>query len=246
MSRPIIQSLWIGEKLSTMEIMSINSFIKNGNEFHLYVYGNIPNVPKGTIIKDGNEILPANEIFIYNDELSKNLMGGGSVSAFSNLFRYKLLYEKGNYWSDLDMICLKYFDFNDEFVFSSEYDLDTNVIIINAGIIKCPINSDVMKYCYEKTQNTNKDNVIWGQIGPKLVKEAVLKHNLNNYVKSPLHFCPISYDQITRIVNDFSFNIPVETYCIHLWNECWRRNNIDKDTQHNKNSLYEILKTLYY
>ena len=245
MNKPIIQSLWIGEKLSPMELMSINSFIKNGNEFHLYIYNDIPNIPKGTIVKNGEDILPKDSIFYYNDDLSKSLIGGGSVSAFSNLFRYKLLHDKGNYWTDLDMVCLKYFDFQDKYVFSSEHELDTNETLINAGIIKCPPKCDFIKYCYNKVLNTNKETVVWGQIGPRLVREAVINYNLNDYVKPPSYFCPIPYDQTIRIVNDFSFNIQYESYCIHLWNECWRRSNMDKNTQHNRNSLYEILKSLY-
>ena len=31
----------------------------------------------------------------------------GSVSAFSNLFRFTLLYKKGGYWIDADLLCVK-------------------------------------------------------------------------------------------------------------------------------------------
>ena len=53
----IVQSLWIGNHLSDMEIISIKSFIEHGYEYHLYCYDKIDNVPEGTIVKDGNEIL---------------------------------------------------------------------------------------------------------------------------------------------------------------------------------------------
>ena len=39
---------------------------------------------------------------------------------FSDIFRYKMLYENGGYWVDLDMICLKKLNFKEPFVFSSE------------------------------------------------------------------------------------------------------------------------------
>ena len=41
LENPPIQSLWIGGKLSLMEQLTINSFINNGHEFHLYVYDEI-------------------------------------------------------------------------------------------------------------------------------------------------------------------------------------------------------------
>ncbi len=38
---PVIHSLWIGTQLSTMEQLSISSFLKNGHRFHLYVYDDV-------------------------------------------------------------------------------------------------------------------------------------------------------------------------------------------------------------
>ena len=43
----IIRSLWIGDVLPDTAILSINSFLKNGHEFHLYVYDDVKNVPDG-------------------------------------------------------------------------------------------------------------------------------------------------------------------------------------------------------
>ena len=37
----IVQSLWIGEYLSSLEIMCIKSFLKKGHEFHLYTYDKV-------------------------------------------------------------------------------------------------------------------------------------------------------------------------------------------------------------
>mgnify|MGYP007000248262 CR=1 len=52
-----IQSLWIGDKLSNMEILSMKSFLHNNHNYHLYTYGKIDNVPEGVIVKDGNDII---------------------------------------------------------------------------------------------------------------------------------------------------------------------------------------------
>ena len=71
----IVQSLWIGGKLSNMEILSIKSFLDNGNEYHLYIYGKVENIPKGTIVKNGEDIISKDYIFKYSN---------GSLAAFSN------------------------------------------------------------------------------------------------------------------------------------------------------------------
>ena len=51
MTYPVIQSLWVGEKLSVMEILSISSFLQKGHPFHLYVYDDVKGVPDGVNIE---------------------------------------------------------------------------------------------------------------------------------------------------------------------------------------------------
>jgi len=104
----IIQSLWIGDELSSIEKLCINSFLKNGHPFHLYTYSNVKGVPKGTTILDANTIIPKSKIFRY---------ANGSVACFADYFRYKLLFDKGNWWVDTDVICLKPFNFKEKYVF---------------------------------------------------------------------------------------------------------------------------------
>src|SRR5687768_4377244 len=107
---PVIQSLWIGKSLSVMERLSISSFLKNGHPFHLYVYEAVKGIPEGVTIKDASDVLPTDKIFISFD----------SYAHFSDIFRYKLLLEKGNYWVDTDIICMKPFTRSTDYVFASE------------------------------------------------------------------------------------------------------------------------------
>ena len=53
-----IQTLWVGNKLSTMERLCLSSFVHNDHSIELYSYEDIENVPDGVVIRDGNEILP--------------------------------------------------------------------------------------------------------------------------------------------------------------------------------------------
>ena len=105
---PIIQSLWIGDDLSNVEKLCVKSFLDHGHEFHLYTYSDIGGIPDGAVIKDANEILPENEI--YRNQ-------GGSVSGFADWFRYALLNKYGNFWVDMDVICIRPFSFEEEIVF---------------------------------------------------------------------------------------------------------------------------------
>jgi len=85
----IVQGLWVGSELSLMERLSIASFLDNGHEYHLYVYGDVRNVPDGTTIRDGGEILHESLIFQYKNHKS--------FSAFANFFVATLREQQGVY-----------------------------------------------------------------------------------------------------------------------------------------------------
>ncbi|HEX8184446.1 MAG TPA: glycosyltransferase [Blastocatellia bacterium] len=232
----IIQGLWIGTALSVMERLSVSSFLKNGHEYHLYVYDDLKHVPEKTVIKDANEILPASMIFEYKH--SKSYAG------FANFFRYKLLLERGGWWVDTDVVCLKPFDFQDEYVFASEK-IDDNQFV-NNGIIKAPAASEIMSYCEQVCAAKDNDNLAWGETGPRLLTQAVRRFSLGSYVTGHQVFCPFGYLEWQKALdaaNGFAFD--QSTYAVHLWNEMWRRDDKDKDAFYDPYCLYEQLKRKY-
>ena len=232
----IIQGLWVGPELSVMEQLSITSFLRHGHDYHLYVYGDVKHVPEGTVIRDGNEILPASMIFQYKDRKS--------YSGFSNYFRYKLLLEKGGWWVDTDMVCHKPFAFEQAYVFSSE--LLRGKELINVGAIKAPAASDVMAYAWQACQAKNAKEVVWGETGPRLMAEAVERFALGAYVKPPKVFCPIGFRAWEELLDPtIVWAFDKTTYGIHLWNEMWRQDDRGKDHRYHRDCLYEQLKQRY-
>jgi mannosyltransferase OCH1-like enzyme len=232
----IIQGLWIGKALSVMERMSINSFLQNEHEYHLYCYETLDLVPEKAVIKDGNEILPASSIFQYSRYKS--------YSGFSNWFRYKLLFERGGWWADTDVICVKPFDFQDEYVFSSE--VDNGVEVANSGIIKAPVGSSLMARAYKVCESKDKSKLAWGETGPRLLGAAVKEFGLEKYKRNYRTFCPIGYKDWELVLDpDFDVKLDDDTYGVHLWNEMWRRADRDKNARYHRDCLYERLKTKY-
>lgn len=233
----IIQGLWIGSELSLMEQLSISSFLRNGHDYHLYVYDDLKYIPAGTIVKDASEILPSSRIFQYQ--------GRPSYAGFSNFFRYKLLLERGGWWADTDTICLKPFDFPNRYVFSSELG-HRGRERVNSGVIKAPAGSVVMEYAWEVCQTKNPARLVWGEIGPRLMAKAVKKFGLERYKTSYQTFCPIDYDQWRTLVQPGCDSLFDErTYAIHLWNEMWRLAGQDKNAKYHQTCLYERLKRNY-
>jgi hypothetical protein len=216
-----------------MEQLSIRSFLANGHQYHLYIYDEVANIPSGTIIKDGNEILPASMIFQYKDHQS--------YSAFSNFFRYKLLLERGGWWCDTDLVCLRPFVFSDPYVFATEDGPGGE--LITSGVLKAPAGSEPMRYAWEICQRKDRDALRWGEIGPRLVGEVVGRFSLQRFVKSPETFCPISYTNWSSVLDDEArFDLQDRSVSVHLWNEMWRRAGKDKDQGYHPDCMYERLK----
>src|ERR1700686_3230653 len=95
----IIQSVWIGPRLSAMESLCVRSFLYHGHAFHLYLYGPCEGVPKGTIVRDANEVITYSEVHRYR-----------STTIFSDFFRYMLLQKEISGWYvDMDTIALRPF-----------------------------------------------------------------------------------------------------------------------------------------
>ena len=244
-----IQSLWIGGDLSTMERLSAQSFIDKGQEYHLYTYGSVGNIPPGVIIKDGNEILDKSEIFTYKN---------GSYSAFSNLFRFTLLEKRGGYWADTDLICvrsLKPLEEEDIVIVSEPSATYSEEVIPTSCFIKLPKGSEIAKEGIriqrEHKRLIQRGRLTWSS-GPTTVKHIVNKFGLKDKILNWKAVCSCSWADARSIVEpnrrynsaviqDYS-KIPHEMYCIHLWNEVWRRNGLDKNGTYNNSSIYETLK----
>jgi mannosyltransferase OCH1-like enzyme len=226
----IIQSLWIGARLSRMEQMCIHSFLKNGHEVHLYLYQDTEGVPAGTVVRDGRDVLPASRIFMYRDY--------ATYAGFANFFRYKLLLEKGGWFVDADTLCLRPFDFPQSNVFSSQFTNDRQVV--NLAALKVPAQSDVMQYAWEACERIDPQTLQWEQAGPKLITRAVEHFSLQRFVRTPEVFCPLDFSK-WRDVLDPAINLRYgrQTHGFHFWNELWRRSGTDKDQPWNPKCSYE-------
>jgi hypothetical protein len=232
----IIQSLWIGDRLSAMEQMCISSFLAHGHTFHLYTYHPLENIPEGTVRMDAHEILPESSIFKYN--------GYATYAGFANFFRYKLLLERGGWWVDMDLISLRPFDFPQPYVFSSELDFDGPHV--NVGAIKVPPQSAVMSYAWSHCSELDPKQLKWGQTGPLLTAEAVEAHALQQHVHAPHVFCPVLLADWAKLFDPRArWDFGEETYAVHLWNELWRRENQSKNGTYADGCLYETLKRRY-
>ena len=231
-----VQSLWVGDALSPMETLCIRSYLANGHEFHLYVYDSVANIPEQTVVKDANEIIPKEKIYV--DAF------GGYVN-LSNRFRYTMLYKLGGWWVDMDTVCLKPFDFEDDYVFSSETSDPYNRCLVNTTYIKSLPGAKFLRDCLEFLENRGHENIHWGELGVNLISRMIFRNGLGKYVRPPEVFCPISGYGLNRLTGASDDEIPETAYAVHWWHELWRRGKIDKMRQFPESSWYERLKRKY-
>ena len=230
----VIQSLWIGEELSAMEQLSIRSFLVNGHEYHLYTYGPVRSIPRETVIRDAEEILPQSRAFQYSQHKT--------WSGFANFFRYKLLLDRGGWWADTDLVCLEPFDFPDEYVFSSEFSVGRQMV--NIGAIKAPPASEMISWMWDVCQTKDPAKLVWGETGPALMESAVQKFSMQPSVKPWKTFCPIGFREWTTLLDPDAPDVS-GSHAVHLWHEMWRAANQDKNAHYHPDSLYEQLRRKY-
>lgn len=239
MSNKIIQSLWIGDTASVVEQLCINSFLENGHEFHLYTYGDeVRNCPKGTVFKDANDVIPRESV--YRDVLD-------TYTSFANWFRYKLLYERGGWWVDMDVICLKPFDFIPDYCFTTEVMFDDGKpqVIANNAIIKAPKHAEFLAEMLMFMSDKDLPKTRWGRFGSIFLDDILKLYDSKGFIQPPPIFCPINWHEINLFFEDKVDADFHESYAIHLWNNMWSKKGIDKNATYHSNSIIERLKSEY-
>jgi hypothetical protein len=253
----IVQSLWIG-KLTNLEKMCIKSFLLFGNEFHLYTYDPIEEIPEGTIVKDANEIMPREQVFTLKEQ----------YLPFSDIWRYNLLAKKGGVWVDLDMVCMTNLEplQEREYIFSSERTIqkgslqfkDGRTQVPNIGFLKAPANSafyiELCAKCnsiQQKGLNTDKIRYM------RVLREMIEKYNYQHYVMPPQNFCNVDWwyakDLFFKDNNHFKekYGVPWlndfnECYTLHLWrNLATHKYGLDLNSNYPTHSLYYQLSSLF-
>ncbi|MEN8373932.1 MAG: hypothetical protein ABFS34_00630 [Gemmatimonadota bacterium] len=254
-----ILALWVGDRLSTVERLSLTSFVANGHPVHLYTYGEVEGVPRRVVIKDANDIIHESKIFTYK--------GRPSYAGFANHFRYELLRKEEGIWVDTDTVCLKPFDFEDEYLFGWQGQE------CNTAVLKLPSDSEALAHVASLALKPNKwqpwdapkikgrkfirkyfkgnriNDLRWGETGPFGLTNVLKLYGLDGLAKPASWFYPVPYYSWRSLFD--------ETYCdrldffdgsysVHLWNEMLRLDEeFDKDATFPECSLFEVMKKRY-
>ena len=229
----VMQSLWIGRRLSSMEVLSIESFLHFGYEYHLYVYDEVANVPRGVTLRDANEILPASEIFYFQGDFAP-----GSPACFSDIWRYKLLLDKGHWWVDTDVVCVRPFDFASEHVVGHQREQHGHCV--NSAVIRAPAGSPLARFCFEACLRMDREKLLWGSTGPKLVQAAIRELGMDDCIQPPEAFYDVDYWEFGQLFAPRELSANARS--VHLWQAMWKDRGIAVEGPFPSDSLYERLR----
>ena len=209
MSKRVVRAVWSGSPLSVYEQLSLASFVYQGHAVELFSYDEIE-VPHGVQLSDARRILPYSSRFSYSTPPAK-----GSFAAFSNVFRFKMLYELGGIWADLDTLCLKKIDDLPEAFVSWEPNDIVNVSVCGFS----PRHAIARSACEELERVGNR--LLIGDTAKILT--SIVKNNSKICSALPYKmFYPIgwemawvAFDPETRHECEKSV---ADSYCLHWWN----------------------------
>lgn len=246
MDRYPIQTFWHGP-ISDMEILCLKSWVGHGHPVHLYTYDDISGLPVGVIRMDARDIVPEDEVFLYDGPMPKTATTDAfAYMPFADKFRYRLLRFNGGLWLDLDIILVKPIPaelFDLEFFCSSERTLQagayksTDPYKANIGAIyfKEP-ESDLM---IELTNIRKPIRGAWD--GLKNFQKWLRRLELTKGVLQPSVFCDMNWWDVKAIrvtISDREFlpakwgvagtavKWPAEAVGVHLWRGLLRKEGL--------------------
>ena len=216
-SLPAVQSLWIGARLSRIEQLCVESFLGLGYPFHLYVYDEVTGVPPGAVVCDAARILPREALFTCQSGLVS-----GSIANFADLFRYKLLAEQGGWWVDMDVIGLRPLPKAIAEVAGWEDDR-----YVSNAVLYAPVGSPLMETAYVQASRDER-RFLLGTTGPEILTRLLREFGQLECALPTHAFYPVHWSDFRRVLEPCQ-PLPQESYTLHLWNQLWQQNRLDKD-----------------
>jgi hypothetical protein len=233
MSSPVrLSTLWVGPALGAVERACLRSALRQGHPVSLYCYRAPDGIPEGVEMCDAAEILPETRIIRHH---------AGSVSLFSNLFRYALLRRGPATWIDTDIYLLRPVDGTQPHLFGRQ-----SPAILNGAVLRLPPASplldplirlfdetevpfwlstaerEVATIRLRETGRTGLSLMPWGTAGPNALTALAGRAGLWSLALPESVFYPARFQSAGWILSPkirLDDVVRPDTVAVHLWNE---------------------------
>jgi len=241
-----INSLWIGTDLNEFGIITAKSHLTHGHEFNLWVYRNMKSIPDGVAIRDASEIIPRSVCRKWFENLHPQQRFKHTKQTFANYFRYKLIHKYGGWWVNMDGVCVKPFDFTEEYVLTGidaipRPELKNYPFNIINGTFKAPKEAPFLQSIIEEIEPMAQEGRHprkFGMWGTVVFTKHAFKHGLEKYKTEQHVFCPFGFKESERMFKEPNAEIPDWAYTVHLYNYVSKNECV-------KDSIYDRLRREY-
>ena len=231
---PVLNSLWVGEELSYVERLSLQSAMHHGHQFRVYSYApdTLRGVPEGVEVRDASEVMPREKLISYAE-------CDNGVALGANLWRYYMLAKGLGFWCDLDLVFVRPLDFAQPYVLGWEYEG-----WINNAVMFAPSESLFVRDLFDLTRPNSRppwfgprrslqfywrrwrngylglEDMPWGTYSAGLVTHIVKARHLEEFVADPRVFYPVRWSEARIVYDDADVvnqRIAEDTRTVHLW-----------------------------
>lgn len=225
-------SLWVGPSLGPLERACLSSAVRHGHKVSLYCYRTPDGVPDGVELKPAADIVPEDRIIRHRT---------GSVSLFSNLFRYELQRRNLGTWIDCDAYFLAPLDMDSPYLIG-EFEPGR----VNGGVLRMPPDSPLLPrlialfeertipswvplrariaaaWRLTRTGRVGLADLPWGSTGPLALTALGREAGVLHHARSPDVLYPVRWEDAAWIIDpkrNLEEVTTERTLSIHLWNE---------------------------
>jgi hypothetical protein len=233
----IVHTVWIGDKLPPLAILSIKLWQRHNITPYLWSYSSIENVPSGVVCKNASEIMPSDSMFTFqgdreNINLANN--GKGSYAHWSDIFEMTLLNKYGGWYSQLDVAPLN-LPINRTYYFAHHCMRN----IVNTFVMKTPPNAPFITQCLDQMNreiNKNTAHQIKWYDCMRIIGKYINENSLQEHISTNTIECGLDFFVHSK-------SRPVEKVEFIHWCNSKCENQDDLIYECNKKSfLYELLK----
>ncbi len=232
-----LATLWIGASLGPVERACLRSVLRQGHPLALYCYERPSGVPDGVEVRDAADVLPAERIVRHRES--------GSVSLFSNWFRYELQRRALATWVDADVYLLAPLDARQPYLLGFQERRR-----VNNGVLRLPPDSPVLaplvalftdrvvppwlgwrerraaRRRLERTGRAGLEDMPWGSAGPHALTALLREHGLLRWALPREVLYPVHYRRAEWVADPrqrLEDHVTPRTVAVHLWNELIKR-----------------------
>jgi mannosyltransferase OCH1-like enzyme len=241
----VVHMIWLTGKLTQIEIMCINSFIKNGFKVNLWTNKKIYNLPKNIKVTNINKVDNIKKYPVYKS--------GPHYMLETDVLRIKILHKYGGLYADTDMICNiseKEFSelFDSPFLCSENHHKERSGLSINNNLMYFPKPNDrFLNFVDNLYQNyALVKKIPWAMFGGKFF--SILANNLKNFtpiIMKPIFANPIPYWKSPDIFLHSVIKLTDQTAFVHLYNERWRITKVNKNSNFKRGSTIDLMLKKY-